>query len=384
MQAGPYPERRIPLGKIEPSIPARYYFDPRHYERELEVFWYRMWVMAGREEEVAEPRDYKLLRIGPQGIVLLRDLDGQLRAFHNTCRHRGSILCTEERGRIPGRRLVCPYHAWTYDLDGKLVATPRQLETPDFDRRSYSLFEVAIDTWGGFLFVNLAGQKATPLSEALGGIPERFKNYGFENLRVGKRIIVDVKANWKLLFENFCECFHCPVVHPELCEIVTAYRDGGAWGIRSDEAGNLLKELRPMYDPRAATLTMDGTALIPPFRGLGEDERRTLYVAQTFRPNLFLNVHPDYVNTHQMLPTGPESVRMIYDWLFEPESMQLPSFNLDHYVALWDLTNRQDARNCEWQQEGLHCRELAHGNFVRQEMGCHEFNQWVLQALGEL
>jgi Rieske 2Fe-2S family protein len=382
-QASTYHLRRVALDRLEPSIPARYYYDPQHYERELEVFWYGMWVMAGREEEVPEPRDYKVLRIGTQSIVILRDLDGQLRAFHNTCRHRGSILCTEEQGRLPGRRLVCPYHSWTYGLDGQLVATPRQMASPDFDRGAYPLFKVAVGTWGGFMFVNLAGDRGAPFADALGDIPARFKNYGFADLRIGKRIVLDVKANWKVLFENFAECFHCPPVHPELCEIATLFWDAGAWDLRRDAAGQPLPSARPRYKPGAATLTMDGTARIPPFKGLSEEERANLYQSQILRPNLFLNVHPDYVNSHQMLPTSPESVRMIYDWLFEPESMRRPEFDLDHYVALWDLTNRQDARNCEWQQEGLHARPLAHGTFVPQEHGCHQFNQWVLESLGE-
>jgi phenylpropionate dioxygenase-like ring-hydroxylating dioxygenase large terminal subunit len=383
-QASTYHLRRVALDRLEPSIPARYYYDPQHYERELEVFWYGMWVMAGREEEVPEPRHYKVVKIGTQSIVILRDLDGQLRAFHNTCRHRGSILCTEEQGRLPGRSLVCPYHTWTYGLDGQLVGTPRQMETAGFDRSAYPLFKVAVDTWGGFMFVNLAGERATPLGAALGDLPERFRNYGFADLRIGKRIVLDVKANWKLLFENFSECFHCPPVHPELCEIATLFWDAGAWDLRRDAAGTPVPSARPRFKPGAATLTMDGTARIPPFRGLTADERTNLYQSQIFRPNLFLNVHPDYVNSHQMLPTGPESVRMIYDWLFEPESLTRPEFDLDHYVALWDLTNRQDARNCEWQQEGLHARPLAHGNFVPQELGCHQFNQWVLESLGDL
>jgi glycine betaine catabolism A len=383
-QASTYHLRRVALDRLEPSIPARYYYDPRQYERELEVFWYGMWVMAGREEEVPEPRHYKVVKIGTQSIVILRDLDGQLRAFHNTCRHRGSILCTEEQGRLPGRSLVCPYHTWTYSLDGQLVGTPRQMETAGFDRSAYPLFKVAVDTWGGFVFVNLAGERAIPLGAALGDLPERFRNYGFADLRIGKRIVLDVKANWKLLFENFSECFHCPPVHPELCEIATLFWDAGAWDLRRDTAGNPVPSARPRFKPGAATLTMDGTARIPPFRGLTADERTNLYQSQIFRPNLFLNVHPDYVNSHQMLPTGPESVRMIYDWLFEPESLTRPEFDLDHYVALWDLTNRQDARNCEWQQEGLHARPLAHGNFVPQELGCHQFNQWVLESLGDL
>ena len=383
-QASTYHLRRVALDQLEPSIPARYYYDPQHYERELEVFWYGMWVMAGREEELPEPRDYKVLKVGTQSIVILRDLDGRLQAFHNTCRHRGSILCTEEQGRLPGRRIVCPYHTWSYSLDGQLVATPRQMETPGFDRANYPLFKVAVGSWGGFIFVNLAGDRAAPLADALGDVPARFQNYRFADLRIGKRIVMDVKANWKLLFENFSECFHCPPVHPELCEIATLFWEAGAWGLREDDAGNPLKEARLRFKPGAATLTMDGTARIPPFKGLTEEERSTLYASQTLRPNLFLNVHPDYVNSHQMLPTGPESVRMIYDWLFEPESLARPEFDLDHYVALWDLTNRQDARNCEWQQEGLHARPLLHGNFVPQEQGCHQFNQWVLESLGEL
>jgi Rieske 2Fe-2S family protein len=128
---------------------------------------------------------------------------------------------------------------------------------------------------------------------------------------------------------------------------------------------------------------MDGTARIPPFKDLNAEERQQLYLSQMLRPNLFLNVQPDYINAQLMFPTGPESVRMVYDWLFEPESLQAPAFDLEHYVRLWDLTNRQDARNCEWQQEGLHARPLAHGHFVPQEGECHKFNQWVLERLGE-
>src|SRR5262245_11939739 len=229
-QVGTHNDRRTPLKRVEASIPARYYYDPQHFERELEVFWYTMWIMACREEELANPKDFKVIKIGPQGIVILRDLEGKLRAFHNTCRHRGSILCTEEAGTLRGRRIVCPYHTWTYDLDGTLVGTPRQMETPGFDPRNYPLFDVAIETWGGFIFINLAGRQAGPLAPALGDIPGQFTRYGFADLRIGKRIVLDVQANWKLLFENFSECFHCPPVHPELCEIVSAYRDGGAWG----------------------------------------------------------------------------------------------------------------------------------------------------------
>ena len=382
MQQQTYQERQ--LEQIQRGIPPHYLYDADHYQRELDAFWYSMWMNVGREEEIPNPRDYIVKTIGDQNIVVTRDLKGQLRAFHNTCRHRGSILCTEDKGKFEGGSIVCPYHAWTYSLEGDLIATPHQLESADFDMAEYSLYDVAIGTWAGYIFVNLAGKDAAPLETALGGMPSRFANYRMEELRIGKRIVLDVKANWKLLFENFAECFHCPTVHPELCTIVEQYWEGGAWGIREDANGNLAPELSREYMPGAKSLTLDGSSMLSPFKGLNEAELATLYTAGVVPPNFFINVHPDYLNTHQMFPTGPESVRMIYDWLFEPEAMEQKDFDLDFMVELWDVTNRQDARNCEWQQAGVRSRRFTGSNFVPQERGPWRINQWVLQTLGEI
>jgi Rieske 2Fe-2S family protein len=372
---------REPLQRLEPGLPAAWFHDPRHYERELEAFWYARWIAVAREEELPAAGDYRAVAIGAQSVFLVRAADGGLRAFHNTCRHRGSILCTAERGSFARERIVCPYHAWTYDLDGHLIATPRRMPTPDFAFERFPLFAVAVASWGGFVFVNLAGRKAPPLAASLGELPERFERHGLAGLRIGKRIVADVRANWKLVCENFSECFHCPPVHPELCRVVTAYREAGAWGLGRDARGRAIPETRPEYKAEAQTLTLDGTAKIPPFRGLNDAERATLYVPAMIPPGLFLNVHPDYVNVHMMVPTGPESVRITYDWLFEPEAMASAGFDLGHYVALWELTNKQDARNCEWQQQGIRSREFRHGVFVPQEFDCHRFAEWVRAGL---
>jgi len=148
-----------------------------------------------------------------------------------------------------------------------------------------------------------------------------------------------------------------------------------AWGLRGAEA-------KPEYAQGAQTLTLDGSARIPPIATLNDEERRTLYVPAMLPPSLFLNVHPDYVNAHMMVPTGPESVRIVYDWLFEAERLPLSEEDLQHYVALWDITNRQDARNCEWQQQGLQSREFRHGVYVPQEFDAHRFAEWVRGGLG--
>jgi len=366
---------REALTRVQPGLPASWYRDPAHYERELEVFWYARWICVARDEELAAAGDWKRVRVGTQSIVVLRDEAGAVRAFNNTCRHRGSVLCSEDRGRFARRRIVCPYHAWTYDLGGRLVATPRRMQTPDFRPEDFPLFEVAAGRWGGFVFIHL-GTDPAPLPACIGERDERYRRYAFGELRIGKRIVLDVKANWKLLAENFSECFHCPPVHPEFCRIVTAYQDAGAWGLRG------APESRPEYKAGARTLTLDGSARLPAFGGLTEEEKARLYAADVVLPNLFLNVHPDYVNSQLMFPTGPQSVRMVYDWLFEARHLPLADADLEHYVALWDITNRQDARNCEWQQEGLQSREFRHGVYMPQEFDAHRFAQWVRRELG--
>ena len=358
---------RKALDRLEAGLPAAWYSDPAHYERELNAFWYARWVAVAREEEIAAPGDWRVVRVGSQSLVVLRSDAGDVRAFHNTCRHRGSILCTEERGNFPRQRIVCPYHAWTYDLAGRLIATPRRMETPDFDLQNFPLYRVAAKTWGGFVFVCL--DRNPPAFEP----PARYERYGFDRLRIGKRIVADVQANWKLLAENFSECFHCPPVHPELCRVVTAYQEAGAWGLRPSQ--------RAEYKAGAATLTLDGTARLSPIEGLNQEEQHTLYIPEMVLPNLFLNIHPDYVNSHLMFPTGPASVRIVYDWLFEPRHLPLSDEDLAHYVALWDITNKQDARNCEWQQEGMRSREFEHGWYVPQEFDCHRFAEWVRKGL---
>lgn len=368
---------REALTRLEAGLPAEWYYDAAQYRRELEAFWYGRWVAVARAEELPREGDWRVVQVGTQSIVLLNGAAGSFRAFHNSCPHRGSLLCTEDAGHFERQRIVCPYHSWVYGLDGRLVATPNRMETPDFRAEDFPLFEVAADSWGGFVFVNLAGPPAEvpPLRTTLGDLPSHFERYGFGELRIGKRIVADVRANWKLLAENFSECFHCPPVHPELCRVITSYRDAGAWGLHH------APEPTPEFRPGAATLTLDGTARLPPFRGLTADDRDTLYVPAMLPPNLFLNVQPDYVNAHLMFPTGPESVRIVYDWLFEPHHLPLADDVLDHYVTLWDVTNRQDARNCQWQQQGIHARPFKRGVYVPQEFDCHRFAEWVRAGL---
>lgn len=372
---------REPLDRLVAGLPGRWYHDPAQHRRELERVWFGSWIAVARVDELPVPGDYRVVDLGGQSLLVLRDEVGGLRAFHNTCRHRGSILCTESSGRLRGARITCPYHAWSYGLDGRLQSTPRRLPTSDFDPERLGLLSVAVDVWGGFVFVHLGEGGVPALQASLGWLPERLARYGLERLVVGHRMEVEVAADWKLVCENFCECLHCPPVHPELCRLVPAYREGGAWGLRRDPDGRPLPEAISPFGEGVETLTPDGRSRIPALRGLDDAQRRLPYQPALLPPNLFLNLHPDYVNAHMMFPAGPGRVRIVYDWLFEPEALSHPAFDREHYVSLWRTVNAQDARNCEWQQRGVTARGFTHGVYVPQEFDCDRFARWVRAKL---
>ena len=386
-----YSRRKQPLpAKIRQSMPNSYHYDPDHYKRELDVIWYKMWINVCRADEVATPRDYKTFTVGDQNIVVTRDLKGDLRAFHNTCRHRGSILCTETEGRFEGGSIVCPYHAWTYSLEGDLIATPHQLESADFDMKNYSLYDVAIGEWGGFVFINLAGDEAEPLEMALGDMPVRFKNYHPESLKVGFRYETELKANWKLWHENYTECFHCPENHPELCAIVPVYGKGVGsvhqlpeWKPTGGETMGI--EYGSDIIPDGKTWTMDGQLSGPTFQDLTEEELNRPANGAQMRPNFFFVAHPDYIHTHSFFPTSLSTFKVTWDYLFEPSTMERDAFDAKRAYELWHVTNLQDAQNVEWQQAGIMAGRGVHDYsvFVPQEGGPHRVNQWVLQVLGE-
>jgi Rieske 2Fe-2S family protein len=373
-------EARSPLlSRLEPTLPTRWYLDPEHHRRELEAFWYRHWLCVGRDEDLPRPRDYRLVRIGEQTVLIARDLGGRLRAFHNTCRHRGSALCSEPRGRLPGASIVCPYHGWTYSLEGELLGAPRHQVSPsDFRRQDHPLYPVAVGSWAGFVFVNLLGGGAPPLTDALGSMPRDLAHWPLAGLRVGHRVVCEVACNWKVFWENFSECLHCPVVHPELIRLVPAYARG-LMDASEDPTGGTA----PGLAEGAVTWTLDGTSHLPAFGGLDAEERRRGQTFGVLPPSAFVVAHVDYVRLARMLPRGPERMELAMDWLFDPEVLARDDFDRAHAAALGERVMEQDARVCERNQEGLHCAPHGRGVLLPQEYAVLEFQRWIRQGLGE-
>ena len=367
----------------EATLPADWYYDPAHYDRELNAVWYRDWVCVGRQEEIAEPGDYIVAEIGTQRVIVTRDSQGTPKAFHNTCRHRGSALCQTVRGHFPNGRIVCPYHTWTYSLDGDLIATPARLEVGDFRFRDFSLYDVHVDSWGGFLFVNFADVPLTSLRESLGTEADVLDDWPLETLVSAHQEKKSLACNWKVFWENYCECYHCPRLHPELCRVVPLYRKGVLshadlpdWRPQDDQDDG-----RPTVAPGLSTWTIDGRSTLPAIEGLDERHRADGMAFASFTASMFVVAHPDYVRSVRMQPLGPEGVQLTIDWLLPPGVREAHADSFGRILGLAQRVIEQDSRACELNQQGLKSIRHRHGVLVPQERTVWEFHEWLRAKL---
>ncbi len=364
------------------SLPSWQYFDPAHYQLELRAIWQNEWLCIGRTSEWPDAGSFRVVSLGDQQIVITRTAEGALRAFHNSCRHRGSLLCETASGRFAQQRIVCPYHAWTYSLEGDLQHTPRRVETADFDPADYSLHAVAVDSWAGFVFINLAADMARPLPDCLGDEAPRLANWPMDELALAHRETHEIACNWKVFWENFCECYHCPGVHTDLCRLVPLY---GTSMLDPHDLpdGHPLKQqaVTSRLAEGAVTWSSNGQTPLPEFEGLTRAERDIGMTFATILPGIFIVAHVDYVRCVQVLPLGPEQTRLTVDWLLLPDTLQQHDIDLPRLVAFGNQVVLEDARVCELNQRGLHCQKHEHGVLMPQEYDVLAFDDWVRQRL---
>lgn len=371
------------LSRTATGLPSAWYYDADHYAKELEAVWYRDWVCVGREEELTAPGDYRLAEIGSQRLVLTRDHAGGTRIFHNTCRHRGSTLCTSARGHFGNGRIVCPYHSWSYSLEGELVATPGRIEAADFQFSDYSLYTVHWDSWGGFLFVNLSDQPAEPLAAFLGDDARELEHWPLADMVSVHQETRTLACNWKVFWENYSECYHCPRLHPELCRVVPVYKQAvlSYADIPGWQPEGATDDGRPRVGPGLSTWSMDGKSCLPEIAGLDDADRSAGMAFASFPASVFVVAHPDYVRSVRVLPKGPESVELVIDWLLMPGVIETHADQLERLLELGRLVVQQDGRACELNQQGLKSRRHEHGVLMPQEYLVGEFHEWLRTRL---
>ena len=338
------------------TLPQRYFVSPEVFAQERAAIFSADWVCVGHQSQIARAGDYFVQEVAGESVIIVRDQKETIRGFYNVCRHRGTRLCEEAQGHSTA--IQCPYHAWTYALDGRLIGAPHMDAAAGFDKTDYPLAEVQLGTWEGFIFVNLAND-AAPLDEVFAPLAGKFSHWNLPQLRSGKRVTYDVRANWKLIFENYSECYHCPGVHPMLSK-VSPY----------DSAENDLCEGRFlggfMAIAEGASLTMSGNRCALPVGDIkAEDHARVFYYS--IFPNMLLSMHPDYVMVHQIWPQSPARTVIVCDWFFHPEAFARADFNPDDAVEFWDVTNKQDWHVCELSQQGIASRAYQPGPYSPRE-----------------
>jgi glycine betaine catabolism A len=356
------------------TLPGRFYTSAEIFRQELDRLFCGRWICAGREEQVPTGGDYFVRNIGSESVIVVRDRKGVVHAFHNVCRHRGTRLCEESKGHFPSN-IRCPYHAWTYGLDGRLLGASWMDGLDDFDVADYPLHAVGLALWEGFVFLNLS-ENPQPFEESHRPILTRFSRYNLPSLRSMRRIDYDVKANWKLMLENYSECYHCAPVHPTLVKLSPA--DSGANDLTS---GPFLGGYMTVND-HAGSMTMSGRACAIPVAELPEEDHARVYYYALF-PNMLLSLHPDYVMVHTMWPQSPDRTLIECEWLFHPEADRHAGFDADDGVAFWDKTNREDWHICEQSQLGVSSRAYTPGPYSPRESLCAALDREYLCATGE-
>jgi phenylpropionate dioxygenase-like ring-hydroxylating dioxygenase large terminal subunit len=345
------------------TLPQRYFVSPEVFAEEQEKIFSMQWILVGHHSQIATRGDYFVAKVAGESLIVVRDQRGEIHGFHNVCRHRGSRLIENRNGELSAA-IQCPYHAWTYALDGRLIGAPHMDEVPGFDKANYSLHPVSLALWEGFIFVNLADASTQrggyiSLKEWFAPLAGKFSRWNLPGLRSAKRIEYDVRANWKLIFENYSECYHCSGVHPELSKISP-----------SNSAENDLTD-GPflggfMRIAKGKSLTMSGNACAFPVGDFDDSDFRLVFYYSIF-PNMLLSLHADYVMVHQLWPQSPDRTLIFCDWFFHPEAFKQSNFDPADAIEFWNMVNRQDWHVCELSQQGIASRAYEPGPYSSRE-----------------
>ena len=381
-----YRKTRAPVELAVTLIPEAY-TSREFYEIEQERLFAASWVAVGCVSQVREPGEVLVAEVAGRSVIVTRNRDGELRAFHNVCRHRGAKLLDAGCGAV--RRIRCPYHSWTYDLDGECLGTPLfegsdipedqrgvfdMSDVKHFDKADYGLIPVRVESWGFLVFINL-DLEAAPLSRQLGDLPRRFADYRLEEWEVARRQSYELNANYKLIGENFMEYYHLPWVHPELIH-VSRMEDHYRWQGPGMYTGMCTT-------PVSRNTDAGGWDGLPPLSALGEEDASSGRFVWLF-PNTAVVVLPNHAFVIFARPDGPDRTVEEAVILAHPESLAEEGAEaaLDQLASFWDLVNRQDVEIVERVQQGLSNPAYRGGRMCyRFEEPLHRFQNMVVDKM---
>jgi choline monooxygenase len=364
---------RKPLLEAE-TMPAFAYTSPEFYQREVERIWRKTWNFIGSADQIRNNGDYFTLNFAGMPIIVLRDHDGKMRAFANTCRHRGSELL-EGKGNC--KLIVCPYHSWTYELSGDLRGTPEMDKTLNFNKADYALISIAIDTWGNFLFINF-DKNPEPLKKHLGDLPEKLAPYRLENMALARRKSFQMDCNWKLFVENAKESYHIGTVHRATINQYASAKAAGYWVEKA--TGDYVVTFAQHEGSMAL---LKGARGFPTIESLeGRREAGGTY-APLIYPSTYLACTIDCAWYLEMHPISASKTYMVHGALFPRDRLDRPDFEevAKNYYHRWDVTIEEDILASVRQQRGLETPFAPPGRFSHREPLVHEIDNWILDRV---
>ncbi len=336
-------------------------------EERRKIFW-RSWVPVGRIEWLGDRQRYFTAEISDCPLIAVHGDDGTIRCFHNTCRHRGAqLLPTGTAGVLSSSGITCPYHAWRYDARGQLRNAPNVSRAECF--ADHGLDEVPCCSWNGYLMVNLGGDRRE-FSEYFQPITELLSAWGMSDLRIAAELTYDVAANWKLLFQNYSECYHCPSVHPQLNRL-SPFRSASNDLIEGPFLGGPMQ-----LADSAESMTTDGRAIAEPLPGLDAAGRRQVGYYTLF-PGMFISPHPDFVMVHRIRPVAWDATQVICEFL----TTAMAETDVTRAVAFWDQVNREDWHVCELVQLGAKSPRFRCTAYTDLESTVAAFDRHYFQAM---
>lgn len=381
------------------SLERAFYRDPEFFQTDLETIWYRDWLFAGHDCELPSAGNFITLKVGEYPVVLVRDRTGTLRAFHNVCRHRGSRVCLTEKGRVA--KLVCPYHQWTYDLDGQLLFARQMGE--DFDPAPYGLKPIACESVAGYVFISLADQPED-FAPMRARMEPYFAPHNLTQAKVAYESTIVEKGNWKLVWENNRECYHCAGNHPELCKTYPeAPGFTGTGGMEDDpEALDLWKHCEAEGLPARFSMSEDGQARVVRVPLIAGAESYTMTGARAVTrplsdgvlgsglgalllfhyPTTWNHVLADHAVTFRVLPLSATETQVTTKWLVHREAVEGVDYDLNTLTHVWTMTNDQDRRIVEDNASGIASPAYQPGPYSDvHEGGVTQFVEWYARSM---
>ena len=357
------------------TLARRYYTGEDVYEAETRKVFFEQWIYAGRASMLDGPGSYFLCEIESESIIVLEDGEHEIRAHHNVCRHRGTRLLTESEGRL-SKSIQCRYHAWTYALDGSLIGAPFMDEVESFCQDAYPLKAVAVAVWEGCIFINLS-EDPEPFERAFAPIIDKFGSWTMDELEIAHSISYEIPANWKLIFQNYSECYHCPSLHPVLNKL-TPFKNSS----NDLEEGPFLGGPMRM-SIEGGSMTMSGQTCAPSLGDLSGEALSCVHY-YTVYPNMLLSLLPDYVLIHRIERLAPERSRVVCDWLFHPAAMVAPDFDPRGAIEFWSMTNQQDWDVSALSQQGISSQAYTPGPYSELESMIAAWDREYLRSIDDM